>query len=52
MIMNAPKNPHLHITPFAPTHQADARNLILQSLGEHWGSIDEQINKDQWGYTR
>ena len=36
----------LQIIPFTPTHQSEARNLILQGLGEHWGSIDEQINTD------
>jgi hypothetical protein len=46
MTVNPTANPHLQITPFAPTHQADARNLILQGSGEHWGWIDEKINTD------
>ena len=46
MCVNASINPHLHITPFTPTHQAEARNLILQGLGAHWGWIDEEINTD------
>jgi hypothetical protein len=46
MIVNATFIPHLHITPFSPTHQTDARSLILQGLGEHYGWIDEQINID------
>jgi hypothetical protein len=44
MCVNATSNPLLQIAPFAPTHQADTRNLILQSLGEHRGWIDEKIN--------
>jgi GNAT superfamily N-acetyltransferase len=46
MILNATSNTPLRITPFTPNHQAEARNLILQGLGEHWGWIDEQINTD------
>ncbi len=44
--MNPTTTPHLHIIPFTPNHQSDARNLILRSLGEHWGWINEQINTD------
>jgi GNAT superfamily N-acetyltransferase len=46
MILNSPITPHFHITPFTNTHQSEARSLILQGLGEHWGWIDEQINTD------
>jgi hypothetical protein len=44
--VNPTTNPHLQIIPFTPNHQADARNLILQCLCEHWGWIDEEINTD------
>lgn len=36
----------LRITPFRPEHQDEARRLILEGLGEHWGWIDEEINED------
>ncbi len=36
----------LRITPFSPVHQHEARQLILEGLGEHWGFIDEDINTD------
>ena len=32
--------------PFRPAYQDEARRLILDGLGEHWGRIDEQINTD------
>jgi hypothetical protein len=48
MTVNPPINSHLHIAPFTPFHQPEARNLILQRLGEHWGWIDEQIKKDSY----
>jgi len=46
MCVNASIKPHLQIIPFTPTHQAEARNLILQGIGAHWGWIDEEINTD------
>ena len=46
MTVNPTTTPQLHIIPFTPTSQADARNLILHGLGEHWGWIDEEINTD------
>ncbi|GAG32960.1 unnamed protein product, partial [marine sediment metagenome] len=36
----------LKITPFNPAYQNEARQLILDGLGEHWGWIDEHINAD------
>jgi len=46
MMLDTTITPQLQITPFTPTHQAEARNLILQGLGAHWGWIDEEINTD------
>jgi GNAT superfamily N-acetyltransferase len=46
MILDPSIVSQLHIIPFAPTHQSEARNLILKGLGEHWGWIDEEINTD------
>ena len=39
-------NPDLQIKPFSIIHQSEARLLILEGLGEHWGWIDEEINED------
>jgi len=39
-------SPELRITPFSPEYQDDARTIILEGLGEHWGWIDEEINDD------
>ena len=40
------KTTELKIMPFSPVHQEEARRLILEGLGEHWGWIDEKINTD------
>lgn len=34
------------IKPFQNNFQQEARQLILQGMGEHWGWIDEQANPD------
>ncbi len=36
----------LAIRPFVPGDQAAVRRLILDGLGEHFGSIDETLNPD------
>lgn len=36
----------LLIRPFEPHDQSAARRLILNGLGEHFGSIDETLNRD------
>jgi GNAT superfamily N-acetyltransferase len=36
----------LLIRPFEPRDQAAARRLILHGLGEHFGYIDETLNRD------
>jgi ribosomal protein S18 acetylase RimI-like enzyme len=38
--------PAFTIRPFRVTDQAQARALILDGLGEHWGWIDESLNPD------
>jgi ribosomal protein S18 acetylase RimI-like enzyme len=37
---------NLTIRPFEPVDQDQTRQLILQGLGEHFGSIDETMNPD------
>ena len=37
---------HLKITPFNPENQEAVKNLILQGLGEHWGTVDPTKNPD------
>src|SRR5215203_5667644 len=34
------------IRPFVPADQAQAREIILAGLGEHWGFIDDTLNPD------
>lgn len=36
----------LTIRPFVAGDQADARRVILEGLGEHFGFVDEGINRD------
>jgi ribosomal protein S18 acetylase RimI-like enzyme len=40
----APAEPE--ITEFTPTDQDEVRSLILTGLGEHWGDVDESLNRD------
>jgi ribosomal protein S18 acetylase RimI-like enzyme len=40
------KSLSLHIRPFEPADQDHARRLILEGLGERFGSIDETLNAD------
>lgn len=34
------------LRPFAPGDQAALRRLVLDGLGDHWGTIDETLNPD------
>ena len=34
------------LRPFAPEDQLALRRLVLDGLGDHWGTIDETINPD------
>ncbi len=34
------------VRPFAPADQAEARRMILEGLREHFGFIDERLNRD------
>lgn len=34
------------ILPFQPKHQAEAKDLILAGLAEHWGTLDPSKNPD------
>jgi len=36
----------IEILPFKPAHQAEAKNLILAGLEEHWGYLDPSKNAD------
>lgn len=36
----------LQVDPFRPEDQAEVRQLILDGLEEHWGSIDPALNPD------
>jgi putative acetyltransferase len=36
----------LIVRPFVPADQTTARRLILDGLGEHFGSIDKKLNPD------
>ena len=40
------REPELELRLFAPNDQAEARALILEGLGEHWGHIDPDLNPD------
>jgi GNAT superfamily N-acetyltransferase len=44
--MNADDLRRIVISPFQPQDQDEAKNLILQGLGEHWGFIDYTKNPD------
>ncbi len=34
------------LRPFAPVDQPALRRLVLDGLGDHWGTIDETLNPD------
>lgn len=34
------------LRPFTPADQASLRRLVLDGLGDHWGTIDETMNPD------
>ena len=42
--MNSLQN--IVILPFQPKHQAEAKELILAGLAEHWGTLDPTKNPD------
>jgi GNAT superfamily N-acetyltransferase len=42
-------NEHLQLRDLRdlrPEQRADVRSLILAGLGEHWGAVDENLNRD------
>ena len=39
-------NHNLEIRPFQPSDQAIAKQLILEGLAEHWGTLDPTLNPD------
>lgn len=42
----APAAPEITLRPFAPEDQPALRRLVLDGLGDHWGTIDETLNPD------
>ena len=42
--MNSLQN--IVILPFQPKYQAEAKDLILAGLAEHWGTLDPSKNPD------